>query len=58
MKLISMTMATLAATFLLVGPALAVTSPASVPELDGGMAVIAMGLTAAIVAIIRETRRK
>ena len=30
----------------------------SVPEIDGGMAVIAIGLTVGIVALIREHRRK
>jgi hypothetical protein len=29
-----------------------------VPEIDGGMAAIAIGLTAGIVAVIREYRRK
>ena len=29
-----------------------------VPEIDGGMAVIAIGLTVGIVALIREHRRK
>ena len=30
----------------------------SVPEIDGGMAAIAIGLTVGIVALIREHRRK
>ena len=30
---------------------------ASVPELDGGMALIALALTAAIIAIVKERRR-
>jgi hypothetical protein len=29
-----------------------------VPELDGGMAVLALGLTAAVVAIVRERLRR
>ena len=29
----------------------------SVPELDGGMAVLALGLTLAVVVLIREKRR-
>ncbi len=56
MKLMSRTMATLTTTFLLAGPALAALE-APVPELDGGMAAIALGLTAAIAAIIAEKRK-
>jgi hypothetical protein len=62
MKLMSRTMATLTTAFLLAGPALAGPSVESfsfapVPELDGGMAAIALGLTAAIAAIIAEMRK-
>lgn len=32
--------------------------PDPVPELDGGMAVLALGLTAAVVAIVRERLRR
>lgn len=39
------------------GSAHATTAP-SVPEIDGGMAAIAIGLTVGIVALIREHRRK
>lgn len=39
------------------GSAHATTAP-SVPEIDGGMAAIAIGLTLGVVALIREHRRK
>jgi len=39
------------------GSAYATTAP-SVPEIDGGMAAIAIGLTVGVVVLIREHRRK
>jgi len=41
---------------LLSSTAHATTTP--VPEIDGGMAAIAIGLTVGIVALVREYRRK
>ena len=32
--------------------------PPTVPEIDGGMAAIAIGLTVGVVALVREYRRK
>ena len=48
---------------LLIGPLTVISGTAyaaatPVPEIDSGMAVIAIGLTAGIVALIREHRRK
>lgn len=42
---------------LLSSTAFAAVTP-TVPEIDGGMAVIAIGLTVGVVALIREHRRK
>ncbi|MEN8106959.1 MAG: hypothetical protein ABFS22_03030 [Pseudomonadota bacterium] len=42
---------------LLSGTAHALLTP-RVPEIDGGMAAIAIGLTVGIVALVREYRRK
>ena len=42
---------------MLSGSASAAVTP-SVPEIDGGTAAIAIGLTVGIVALIRERRRK
>lgn len=46
---------------LLAGPALAgessESSAVAVPELDGGMAFLALALTAGIIALIRERKR-
>jgi len=39
------------------GSTYATTAP-SVPEIDGGMAAIAVGLTLGVVVLIREHRRK
>ena len=56
MNLVYKTAVALGATFLVIAPAFA--SPIPVPEIDGSIAVIGLGLTAAIVAIVREIRRK
>ena len=58
MKIASKIMAALTSAICLISPAIAAPSPTPVPEIDGSMAVIALGLTAAIVAIIKESRRK
>ena len=38
-------------------PISSASSAAAVPELDGGLALLALALTAAIVAIVKERRR-
>lgn len=55
-RLINVTMAVLWLA-LPYGSAHATTAP-TVPEIDGGIAAIAIGLTVGVVALIREHRRK